>query len=110
MTKYCCAPIAGGKQTSIRGADGINCTDRVPPSVHARLTQDFLEATTELDAVKAIHNQIMGDIPSGLPHPDGAQRIHSIAQQLSSANRKVNRAHSRLTDFLDKGIVPKELK
>ena len=88
----------------------INCIHRLPPSVHTRLTQDLLEATAELDAVKVIHNQSLGDIPSGLPHPDGAQRIHSIAQQLSSANQKVNRAHSRLTDFLDKGIVPEELK
>jgi hypothetical protein len=52
----------------------------------------------------------MNDIPSGLPHPDGAHRIHSIARRLSTANRKFNQAQVKLTDFLDKGTVPEELK
>jgi len=47
----------------------INCTHGISPSVYTRLTQDLLEATAERDAVKAIHNQIMTGIPSGLPHP-----------------------------------------
>ena len=95
----------------------LNCADRVVDSIHGKvrsihgqLVQKLLEATADVDAVTATHNEVMGEIPSGLPHPDGVQRIHSISKQLSIAREGLARAHSRLSDFLDRGIIPGDLK
>ena len=48
----------------------------------------------------------MGDIPSGLPQPDGIQRIQNAAHALAAARSEVIRAHSRLDEFLARGVVP----
>ena len=48
----------------------------------------------------------MRDIPSGLPQPDGSQRIQNAAHALAAARNQVMRAHSRLDEFLAHGVVP----
>jgi hypothetical protein len=48
----------------------------------------------------------MGDIPSGLPQPDGSQRIQNAAHALAAARNEVMRAHSRLDEYLARGVVP----
>jgi hypothetical protein len=78
-------------------------------SVHSRLVRGLEEATIELNELSRTHTRILAEIPSGLPHPDGAQRIRSISQQLSKARANVARAHSRLTHFTDSGIIPEDL-
>ena len=45
-------------------------------------------------------NQMIDDIPSGLPHPDGTQRIHNASRALSDARREMVQAHNRLHTFL----------
>ena len=52
----------------------------------------------------------MGDIPSGLPHPDGSLRIQNAAHALAAARNEVMRAHSRLDEFLARGVVPGDLE
>jgi len=47
----------------------------------------------------------MSDIPSGLPQPDGSQRIQNAAHALAAARNEVMRAHSRLDEFLARGGV-----
>ena len=78
-------------------------------SVHAELNQDLAEATAELDLVTVAYNQVIDDIPSGLPHPDGVQRLCSILQKLLVARERFDRAHSRLVGFLDTGTIPPDL-
>jgi hypothetical protein len=51
----------------------------------------------------------MRDIPSGLPQPDGAQRIQNAAHALAAARNEVMQAHSRLDEFLARGVVPGDL-
>jgi hypothetical protein len=48
----------------------------------------------------------MGDIPSGLPQPDGSLRIQNAARALAAARNEVMQAHSRLNEFLARGAVP----
>jgi len=55
-------------------------------------------------------NAIMRDIPSGLPFPDGTQRIHNAANALNVARKEAMAAHRRLEDYLNHGIVPEDLK
>ena len=47
---------------------------------------------------------------SGLPHPDGSQRIKNASVGLSMARKGVLKAHTRLNDYLGRGIVPEDLK
>ena len=67
--------------------------------LHARIN----EATRELEAVT-------GQIPSGLPHPDGVQRIKAASNRLAIARKKLVKAHRRLHDHFGRGIVPEDLK
>ena len=105
-----------GRETELHPAGVptcVNCANSVRPrttSVHGQLIQDLLEATAEHDAATATYNQVMWDIPSTIPHPDGVQRISSISRELSIAKERLARAHSRLSNFLDDGAMPEDLK
>ena len=70
----------------------------------------MIDATAEKNEASDEFDIVMGHFPSGLPHPDGSQRIANSSQRLSIARKKAMIAHTRLTDFLDRGIVPKDLK
>jgi hypothetical protein len=52
----------------------------------------------------------MGQFPSGLPHPDGFQRIKNASNVLSAARQQMAAAHNRFSDYLNRGIVPDDLK
>ena len=49
-------------------------------------------------------------VPSGLPHSDGFQRMKNVSLQLSMARNEMNTAHHRLNEFLERGIIPDDLK
>ena len=76
----------------------------------ARLRRELKEATARAHHATDAFNAIMGDIPSAIPQPDGTQRINNIYRELSLARREMMRAHSRLTHFLDNGVVPEDLE
>lgn len=99
----------GGVPTCAVCCEWLASEKLIARSAHSRLVEDLAEAKAQLDSVTRTHDQVIGDIPSGLPHPDGAQRIHSISHELSIDQERLARAHSRLADFLDRGIVPEDL-
>ena len=74
----------------------------------ARLQRELHEATTRAHLATDAFHAIMGDIPSSVPQPDGTQRINNVYRELSLARREMMRAHSRLTHFLDNGVIPEE--
>jgi len=78
-------------------------------SVHVALEHALAEATLQAESASVELNAIIGDIPSGLPTPDGTQRIHNAGRALSAARNKVVIAHNRLNDYLSTGIVPEDL-
>src|SRR4029077_6593539 len=90
----------------------IQCSNQPPKNrnVRNKLVRDLDEAVERADSASRTFSDIVGDIPSDLPHPDGAQRIHNATDNLSSARQKVTKAHSRLNDYLSRGIVPDDLK
>jgi len=55
-------------------------------------------------------NEVVRDIPSGLPHPDGTQRIHNVGRELIDAREKLAAAITRLNDFVSHEIVPEDLR
>ena len=78
-------------------------TDR---QFRAALHREILASTARAHAASEVLIAIMGDIPSGLPHPDGSQRIQNAARALAAARNDVMKAHSRLNEFLARSGVP----
>lgn len=74
------------------------------------LLQDVLKATAQNNEATTQFDSVMGQYPSGLPHPDGAQRIKNASTNLILARREMMRAHTRLNDFIERGVVPDDLK
>lgn len=77
-------------------------TDR---EIRAALQREILASTARAHAASEHLGAIMSDIPSGLPQPDGSQRIQNAAHALAAARNEVMRAHSRLDEFLARGGV-----
>ena len=61
------------------------------------------------EANDAFH-EVTSSVPSGMPHSDGIQRIKNVSKQLSLAREEMIKAHARLNDFVERGIVPDNLK
>lgn len=89
-------------------------TTRESPTTDQRtrsvLLQDILELTARIDEASKEFDEIMRQFPSGLPHPDGVQRMKNISIKLSAARQELMTAHRRLHEYLDSGIVPEDLK
>jgi len=85
-----------------------------PESDHARvriiLEQEFLQAVQRRDFASARFTEVSTDIPSGLPHPDGKQRIYNASRAYSVSLQELSRSLNRLTEFREHGIVPDDLK
>ena len=77
--------------------------------IRSALDRDLLEATLRVDTASIEFKSIIEDIPSGLPHPDGTQRIQNSSRKLAAALRQREGAHNRLDDYLSRGIVPEDL-
>jgi hypothetical protein len=78
--------------------------------VRARLFDDLRQATIQAEASANAFAAITGDTPSGLPHPDGVQRIHNASNEMKLARDGMMKAHNRLNDYPERGIVPEDLK
>jgi hypothetical protein len=77
------------------------------------LLQETLEATAQHNEAREDFEAVMSQIPSGLPCPDGTQRITNASRRLSIARKKMITAHHRLDRFLETGtpeIVREDLK
>jgi hypothetical protein len=88
----------------------VQCAARTETHVHT-LLKDELAVATEL-AVQATEEflKVTTEIPSGLPHPDGTQRIHNASHDMSQARERMSLAQKRLNDYLASGIVPEDVK
>src|SRR3954464_246125 len=77
----------------------------------AKTLQDALDAALqERDTKSQEFDQILAQIPSGLPQPDGVQRIKNASTALSVAREKMIEAVIRLREFTNRGIIPEDLK
>lgn len=78
-------------------------TDR---QIRAALQREILACTARAHDASEELIAIMGDIPSGLPQPDGNLRIQNAARALAAARSDVMQAHSRLNEFVARHVVP----
>jgi len=89
-------------------------TKRKPPQNTAQirtvLVSRIVEATARVSAANQKFSEVMGQYPSGLPHPQGVQRIESASKELTIARKEMMTAHKMLNEFIEHGIVPEDLK
>ena len=78
--------------------------------IHDALRDEFEAAKRRMNAASSKFNEVVRDIPSGLPHPDGTQRIHNAGRELVDAREKLAAAIARLNDFVSHEIVPDDLR
>jgi hypothetical protein len=76
----------------------------------AALLKDLAEATERADEASDAFLAITTEVPSGIPHPDGTQNIHNASHKLTAAREAMMKAHTRLNDYVERGIVPEDLK
>ena len=81
-----------------------------PDPIRERLTADVLNTTAKKNEAFRRFEATMLHFPSGMPHPDGVQRIKNVSNNLTVARKEMQSAYTRLKDYLDAGIVPKDLK
>jgi len=75
------------------------------------LLEKELEARKrELETAAEVFNETIRDVPSGLPHPDGTQRIRNAARNYAAAREQHLEAFTRLNNYVVDGAVPDDLK
>ena len=87
----------------------------VPDSIDPReirhlLEDDFNAAQQRRIAASKRYNEIISDIPSGIPQPDGTDRIRQASGEYKTSREAASVAMKRLSDFLIRGIIPSDLE
>ena len=96
----------------------VKCADlweaKRPPhtsdQIRKTLVGQIAEATARVSEANRKFSETIDRFPSGLPQPDGVQRIQSASKELNMARKEMMTAHKRLNDFIEHGIVPEGLK
>lgn len=102
-----------GVPVCVKCSDARDSKRKPPTSEHEVLNvlkQDLQAAAERSKAATAAFDAVMNEIPSGIPHPDGTRRIHNASREVTVARMEMLRAHHRLNDFLNAGVVPDDLK
>jgi hypothetical protein len=81
-----------------------------PETIRSVLQEELMWATERAATASAEFLAITRKVPSGLPHPDGVQRIRNVSHELAFARAQLTRAHARLEAFLISGTTPEDLK
>src|SRR6266550_2617357 len=74
------------------------------------LEEEFHAAVQRRDQASAHFDEVRRSVPSGLPHPDGTQRITNASRDYSAALSGLTRAVLRITHFEVTGVIPDDLK
>ena len=84
--------------------------DNAQRSAINRVLMGELAAAHSRHTAAANHfHLLMKEIPSGLPHPDGSQRIHAAGREAHEALEVYVRALKRFSDFTVHRIIPSDL-
>ena len=87
-----------------------HCKNRLSEQqVHTLLTVQLDEASARLEEAASAFRAVISEIPSGVPHPDGSQRVQNASREVSDARHQVMKAQNRLNDYLSRGVVPDDL-
>jgi hypothetical protein len=78
--------------------------------IEAILAQQLERAEAVWRCEQTRFAEIVADIPSGLPHPDGVTRIKLVANRHNRALRDYRTALNEFSAFTINGIVPDRFK
>ena len=94
-------------QTEVRGQppEGID-----PQEIRHLLEDDFDAAQQRRIAASKRYNEIISDIPSGIPQPDGTDRIQQASGEYKASREAATEAMKRLSDFMIRGTIPADLE
>ena len=102
-----------GTPLCVRCSD-VGASKRKPPTSEHQvlnvLREDLQSAKERVTAANEAFEAITSEIPSALPRLGATQRIHKASREVTVARMEMLRAHHRLSDFLNAGIVPEDLK
>jgi len=73
------------------------------------LEQDLATAREQSALASANFYATLNEVPSGLPHPDGTQRIRNASIQCAHCRTKLLSAMTRLNNYMIHGTLPAEL-
>ena len=90
----------------------VACSNAPAPqsSIASKLQREAAAATARADAANAAFHALMREIPSGMPQPDGSQRLQNASRELTVARQAMMEATLKLNDFLNHGTIPEDLK
>ena len=89
----------------------VKCSRRVDRErILSILHQDLRIAREKRDQASAHFNDIMGQIPSGVPYPDNQDRIRRASRDYTRAQEVLTAATVRLNAYLIDGEVPPGLE
>jgi hypothetical protein len=84
------------------------CVDQ--QEILRRLLGEVAKATDTDRIVHEAFRAILKDIPSGLPHPDGSQRITNASTVWAHSRERLRIATTRLEQFQLYGFIPEDLR
>ena len=83
----------------------------VDPQEIRQLLQDDVDAAQQRRIVASKRfTEIMDDIPSGIPQPDGTDRIKMASREYKESREAATAAMKRLSDFMIRGMIPADLE
>jgi hypothetical protein len=73
------------------------------------LRAELAAARHRRDEAAQRFDQMISEVPSGIPYPDGTERIRQISAAYGRTQAEMAAAFGRLNDFLIHGKVPAHL-
>lgn len=73
------------------------------------LRAELAVAQHRRDAASDRFDAMIRDVPSGIPHPDGAERIRQISAEYGRTQAEATAAFVRLNGFIIHGKIPPHL-
>ncbi len=71
-----------------------------------KLAEDVGVARRAYDEATKTFKLLMSNVPSGLPHPDGAYRLEQSGKESRRTLELYTRALRRYSEFLIHGVIP----
>jgi hypothetical protein len=94
-------------------SDALEAKRKAPQNrdqIRTALVSDIATTTARVSEANREFRDAIGKFPTGVPQPDGVQRIKNASNKLNLARKEMMDAHDRLNDFIARGIIPEDLK
>jgi hypothetical protein len=73
------------------------------------LRAELAAAQHRRDEAAECFDEMIREVPTGIPHPDGPERIRQIAHEYGRTQAEATAAFGRLNDYLIHGKIPPHL-